>query len=294
MLLLAGCGESGGPAGPPGARPMVGPPGPMKPESAHTVSIGPSTGIKPASPVGMPTPDTSLAKDKPDSPGVGSKPGDNPLAPVLKVEQAGDPVNLASEIIAAGVNPFLSRLPKPLLPDTEKPDQTPQVAEPPAADPLDSVKLLGIVYNPKTPIALVAITGGKYPSQVVRTGDLLALDAGQALVSRITQQSIDIQLMGAKKENRTMTIPDIVGYNSLKANPSESPEAGETSESGVGGTKVKPPSMPEMPSTPPVGRTSKSSANAPSPLSNLKKLSNSSSNGNGTNSNSPDVVLTEP
>jgi len=246
-----------------------------------------------APPAAMPAP----AKEKTESPDEGNKHDSNPLAPVLKVEQAGDLVNLASEIIAAGVNPFLSRLPKPLQPDTEKPDQTPQVAAPPAADPLDSVKLLGIVYNPKTPIALIAITGAKYPSQVVKAGDLIALEAEQALISHITQQSIDIQLMGPKKESRTMTIPDIVGYNSLKANPVGSSEPGATAEPDLGGMMgngVKPP-HPTSSKPAPIGKSSQSGANAPSsPLSNLKKLANSISNGNETKSTSPDVVLTEP
>lgn len=317
MLALTGCGESGGPGGPPGAHPM-GPPGAPRPSVGPAAASGMSAGIGPTAPIGPSIPHPVAKPDDKEKPATDSdenKTDNNPLAPVAKIEEAGNLVNLASEIIAANVNPFLSRLPKPLQPDigsvnTGQPTDGGQAAPPPPppVDPLDSVKLLGIVYNPRSPIALVAVSGAAYPSQVVRTGDVVALEAGQAIIGKISQQSINIKLLGPKPEKRTMVLPDIVGYSAANQAPA-APSGGDGSAAGPGmpgggfGSLMGGGPQGSPQAAPPGGQQAPSQGAGSmgnGAFSNLQNLANSLMGGGNTSGNaskgqkSPNVVLTEP
>jgi hypothetical protein len=301
MLTLAGCGESGGgPVGPPGAfGPNVGPkvssPGVM-PGPRHTALVGPA-------PTGLPTPIAPTPepdKEKP-APESDSNKTDNPLGPATKVEQAGNIVSLASEIIAAGTNPFLSHMPKPLIAETGNVDagQTATTEAPaPPADPLDGVKLLGIVYSPQAPIALVAVEGAESASQLVKPGDLISLGTGQeARIARITQGSIDVQLSGTQKEKRTFVIPDIVGYGANKAEPAAKPATDE--ESPGSSPTGAPTGLPTGSAGTPMGKPAPSARPVKGPLSNLKNLAAGLMGGaataqGGPSAKAPNVVLTEP
>lgn len=301
MLTLAGCGESGGgPVGPPGAfGPNVGPkassPG-LMPGPRHTALVGPA-------PTGLPTAIAPAPDKEKPAPNSDSNKTDNPLAPVIKVEQAGNLVSLASEIIAAGANPFLSHMPKPLVADTGNADagqSTPTEAPAPPADPLDGVKLLGIVYSPQAPIALVAVDGAESASQLVKPGDIISLGTGQeARVARITQGSIDIQLSGAQKEKRTFVIPDIVGYGTKTEAPASSSGSGAAPDGDLPPNNSSPTAMPGGPGSPMGKQSPGASPMSSGPLSNLKNLAaglmgGAASQGGGSSGKAPNVVLTEP
>lgn len=292
LLVLAGCGESGsGPAGPPGApRPNSG--GPKM--SSSNVMPTP----RPMSPVGITTSGPPIGNHPPDKEkppeNTEGKTDKNPFAPVVKVEQAGNLVSLASEIIAAGVNPFLSRLPKPVKVETANADGSSATANAkpaaPPVDPLDAVTLLGIVYSAKSPIALISVVGSASTSQLVRPGDVITLTDGQATVARITQSSIDIHLLGEKKDKKTLPIPDIVGYGSSKASSEPSTSGAEAGGEGAS-SGATPSAAPAAPSAGMSGST------GGGPLSNLKKLADGlagSLAGKSSGSKGPNVVLTEP
>jgi hypothetical protein len=263
MLVLTGCEGSGGPSGPPGARPMGGPPGASRPGAGPALSARPP-GVRPnpaatvgVSPVIAPPgpvrpPEKERTTPEPESE---KKPEGGQLASIFKVENAGNLVNLASDLIAAGVNPFLNRLPKPLQPEAaETGQQEAQPAPQPPADPLDAIKLLGIVYNSKAPIALISVENAKYASQLVRPGDMVTLEAANATIGRITQTSIELLLTGPNKEKRTMVLPDIVGYGSSKTEtspnlqelPGNGPSSGEDKKAPHGQVKPEGKSPPSM------------------------------------------------
>jgi hypothetical protein len=253
-------------------------------------------GITPGGPPNSVEPGDKANKEKSPESGEPNKDANNPFAPMVKIEQAGNIVSLASEIIAAGVNPFFSRMPRPIQTETvssdgSQPTDSAQGAAPPPppADPLDSVKLLGIVYSVKTPIALVSVNGAIQTSQLVKMGDVLDLGEGRATVAHITQTSIEIQLLGSKKEKRTLPIPDIVGYGASKTK-ADSPESADAG-SGQSATDKSPDSA--------ASASSKAGGDA-GPLSNLKKLAENLSGGadsgpgRGSSAKAPTVVLTEP
>lgn len=292
LMLVAGCGS---PSGPPGARPGMGPPGapgssgsmPMSIQKASSMpsaklptneskgpekSAGPLAGLIPGAPVGK--------QDGQDGDGL------NPMAPLSKVETAGNQVNLASEIIFAKANPFLDRMAKPMV-EVPKVDDgsaaTPaQVELPP--DPFESLSLLGIAYNAKLPMALVAVSGGETQTQMVRVGALLMMDGGQVKVLAIHHDSVDFQMVGKAGEKRTLSLPSVIGYSS----------SGSTDSNGTknpaGGSKPANPSS----NNPSTGRGPTSSTGSTG-LSNLQKLANSLSAGaSGAAKATPDIDLKEP
>lgn len=158
----------------------------------------------------------------------------NPMAPLSKVEQAGSIVELASEIIVAGANPFLDRLPKPVV-EAVKPIDTGVTtpAAPPPADPLDSVSVLGIAYQSKSPMALLSLGGAEAQTKMVRKGDVLTVDAGQVKVAEIGPGSVELQSIGPKQDKRTLSLPSIVGYL-----PSSAASGKSNSSGGAGGPSL--------------------------------------------------------
>jgi hypothetical protein len=144
----------------------------------------------------------------------GKKPDDttNPIAPKAepqkllgtseKIEIAGNTLELASTIIAANTNPFLNRLPKIVVAATpEQPTEIP-------ADPFAGISILGIIFNPKQPMALISENGE--PAVIKKAGEVLG--SGGIQVMRISQKDIILQQVGVSKQQRTLTLPDIVGY----------------------------------------------------------------------------------
>jgi hypothetical protein len=168
-------------------------------------------------------------KSKPDADGAV-----NPMAPLAKVEQAGNTVELASEVIVAGSNPFLDRLPKPIVEAAPSTDTNTVASTAPPADPLDSIALLGIAYHPKAPMALISVTGADAQTQMVRKGDILTVETEAVKVANIGPESVELQRTGASTEKRTLNLPSIIGFGS-----SSTDTGGENSGFGgsVGGAK---------------------------------------------------------
>lgn len=249
LVVLSACAGSGGPpgapaAGPPGAPPGAGLSSAKRPAkvAAKPAPVGPKAvsppGVKPADPkvagVDLPSkpPAAGGLPGKPDAKAADKKEGE-PDTPVVigKIQQAGQDVELASTIISAKTNPFLSRLPKPEVavgkgdanPDQAAPDQS--------SDPFAALKLLGIVYNRKAPIALVAVSGGETQSELVRKGDMLMVDDGGSVkVLAIGQDSIDLQLMGGSKEKRTLYLPALIGHSASDSSGSARAQSTSSSE----------------------------------------------------------------
>lgn len=240
LLLLAGCQP---PSSTPGSRPdgvpgrpgaqAAGPGRSFVPGGTHPVSQGQNNMAQPGNRMQSNDQNSAKAHQNP----LASKPDDekkqaivNPLAPTAPVEQAGNPVELASMIIAAKANPFLDWLPKPLLP-TEIPIAS-GVAAPVElpADPFANVTLLGVMYNAKSPMALISVTGQQ--TQFVRQGDLVNLETDSAIVTGIRQDGADLKLMNGTKETKTLTLPSIIGYGADSSNASE--DAGSPATSGSG------------------------------------------------------------
>ena len=296
LLLLAGCGS---PSGPPGARPGMGPPGAPVGGGPPAASVTPATGgassqksvadsvAKSSDMMAQNNPDAKLpgAPVKPEGNNDGSPDaeGVNPMAPTSKVEQAGNLVSLASDIIFLKGNPFLDRLPKPIVEAITATGPTePGKAEAPP-DPFANVSLLGIAYHAKSPMAIVSVSGGETQTQMVRTGDMLMMDGGQIKVLSISQDSIIFQKLGTGGEKRTMSLPSLIGYTSSGAT------AKTAGSSGGGGTVAKA-SAPraDQPAAPDLGAImSGLSGKAPAggmdagmdSLSNLRKLGRGSAGG---------------
>lgn len=207
----------------------------------------------------------------------------NPLTSTLRVEQAGLTVNLASEVIAVEANPFLDKLPKPVViavPTSENlTGANIAAALPPPENPFDAVSLLGIAYSKTTPMALVSLGGESTQSQLVRQGETLNLDGGTVRVIKITQDSVDLQRLDSSHEKRNFSMPSIIGYSAVtsKSASAESlaPQKSGTAPSGVPAELTNaavpvPPNLSAVPSPP------RSSGTMPE-LSNLKQLLKNSS-----------------
>lgn len=221
LFLLAGC-ES--PSGAPGSRPggsAAGRPGgasvPGRPGGAFTPGAG--RGVVSKSPMDAKSANNAAVPSA-TIPAVAEKSAEtqktptpagviNPLAPVVRVEQAGNPVELASSIIVAKANPFLDWLPKPLQVET-----VPVVAGESApasipADPFENVVIQGVIDHPKTPMVLL---GGGEKTQLLGKGGILDLGLAQAKVLAIRTNSVDLQLLDGSLQIRTFELPDIIGY----------------------------------------------------------------------------------
>lgn len=225
LLVLAGC-ES--PSGAPGVRPGGSAPGRPGAQALGRPSAPGSGRVTPGAPrkiADVPAGRNSLAgasgNTNPVSPTSATKSVEaqkqaampsaiNPLAPTAKVEQAGNTVELASLIIAAKTNPFLDWLPKPLLPV----EPTVTGVEVPAGTPVDpfaKVNLLGVIYNAKSMVALVS--AGDNQTQFVKKNDLVDLETGQAKVTAVRADGIDLQMLDDITQKRVFTLPDIIGYD---------------------------------------------------------------------------------
>jgi hypothetical protein len=297
VLLLTGCGA---PSGPPGARQAMGPPGaPVNGAVNSNVSVKPLSDSvsKTAGPIRAAENNNDETKSTGSLPGAvpglprkesteGTDPSEvNPLSPMSRVEQAGNTVSLASEIIFLKTNPFLDRLPKPIVEAAASSTETEEIAPP--LDPFANISLLGIAYNAKAPIALVAISGGETQTQMVRTGDLLMMDGGQIKVVSIAQDGVIFQKAGAGGEKRTITLPNLVGYDaSAPKNNGSAPSSTPTNKGPKSASSSTPDLDALMGATPnkaalsPSSKSGKSTSN----LANLKKLTQ------GT----PEMNLKEP
>ncbi len=256
-VLLSGCEPPGGAPGASGGRPGGKASRPTSQPSTKKAS--PKTaapGTKTAGPIAaIPgASKTPVIAVPPGKNAPASPPGDKPLLGLPdKIEQAGNTVELASAILTAGTNPFMDRLPKPLIAEVGSGDVSPAQ---PLGDPFEGINLMGIVYHPQNPLALISTeTDGK--SQLIRKDTDVALPGGLAHVTNITRDGVEFQLQGGSKEKRTFNLPNIIEFAATGKESGSSPVSTGTNNL-TGGNE----------------------------LSNLKKLSGS---------NDPaDVVLKEP
>jgi hypothetical protein len=201
------------------------------------------------------------------------------MAPLAKVEQDGIMVELASEIIMAGANPFLDRLPKPVVatatPETGSGSTDTTTAAALPADPFASISLLGIAYHPTAPMALISVTGGESQTQMVRKGDVLTVDTGAIKVAGIGPESVDLQRVGANTEKRTMSLPSIIGFGTSANASGQSGESGEAGKGPAGAMPSGPSAGMGQPHGPkgPISNQKGPISNQKPDLSNLSKIS---------------------
>lgn len=267
-LLLSGCeNPSGAPGGRPGGGAMPGRTGSRITPSAEKVPVSVPNKMAFKKPLGKPPEDLSAVPGgNPPQAQPTAKIGDlsapvNPLAPTARVEQAGLTVELASSIIAMGANPFLDRLPKPIV---EAPILTDASAPPPVSipvDPFSSVSLMGVVYNNKAPIALIAVAGAQAQTVLARSGMLIMTDGSQLKVVKIHPNSVDLQVAGDAQQKKSLMLPDIVGFDAkASTSPSNSNGSPET------------PASASMPALPQAHSPKGQNIATPAILGNLKKL----------------------
>lgn len=130
---------------------------------------------------------------------------------------------LAAEILDAGSDPFTSKLPEEAA--TENAENT-GIPEPPPLNPLDQISLLGIVYRPGHPMALISVSdtpgvasavptsGTGQNTQMVRPGQKIQVGDSSVRVKKITETVLALAVVGKPDQSRELELPDIVGYSS--------------------------------------------------------------------------------
>jgi hypothetical protein len=203
-----------GPAGPAGL-PAPPPAGPSAPEIA-----------KKAESIDTKTPDPKVVDPKnPEAPKAAGE-GEEKKPAVVSSTPNANGFLMATEIILAGKNPFAVKLPKPQPDPTKLPDpnlvqgpggqnpggQAPVIVEKPLPppDPFAQITLNGVLYNARTPLAL--ISAGGEASKIVRKGDILMGTGGPVIITSITRSNVEVATLTNRKKRRTLTLPDIVGY----------------------------------------------------------------------------------
>lgn len=213
----------------PGLRPgLTGPPQAMPPVASTSALLKNPSGLPSAPPPALQEPGKEGLRLQP--PTALLAPGEKPLTPLTgptsldSIVDEGYTIHLASSLVTAGSNPFLDRLPRPLvtLPTTPATSSgsggtMPSVIAPitmtPPADPFQSVQVVGILYNPKKPMALLTLANSG--SKMVGVGTVLSLPDGELRVTRIRQDAIELQRVDDKKrEHRKLALPSILGFNS--------------------------------------------------------------------------------
>ncbi|MBX2861832.1 MAG: hypothetical protein KTR14_11410 [Vampirovibrio sp.] len=131
---------------------------------------------------------------------------------------------MASELAVPGKNPFLNKLPVPQqdiqlpnLPQIEANNNTPDTNE---SDPLNSINLIGVVFQDKKPMALISSTQGNL---IISADQTLPLNGVEVQVLSITHESVEIQRKGSPTSKRTLSIPDIINYESVSNASSQTP-----------------------------------------------------------------------
>ncbi len=292
LTFTAGCGS---PPSPPGAGPNMGPPGAPRPGGAASASDRPRLPGKsntvaanlsavPGAPVpGVPLDNAPKPADlKPSEvPGAGSdgEPGGTKsAAPSTSIEQAGNLVALAADIITAGTNPFMNKLPKPEGPIPSSAGGDTAASAPEPADPFQNVSLQGVMYSARMPMALVSLAGGEAQSQIVNMADkrFITVDGGQLRVLSIKPTGIEVEEVNSK-QRKTLSLPNIIGYSSTASGGSGTEKTENQAKKSSAASSEANPSLAEPQGKPTTGGDES--------LSNLKKLSKS---------DPADVKLQEP
>lgn len=169
-----------------------------------------------AGPLPLPKPPGSLP-GLPGSEKTPTNPDGTLASPVSKVEQAGNPVTLAADVLASGNNPFLNKLPKPKVAVISA---EPGMPEPSGIDPFDGLTLQGILYG-KNPLAMVAISGDTGSPTLVRPGDTV----GAARIVAIHPDGIEVADFSGH-EHKTLGIPSIIGYGGSSTASGTAPASG--------------------------------------------------------------------
>lgn len=186
------------------------------------------------------TPENLHSKPSMESNIISKKTQAEPQSALRRPEEhqdSGDSLQIAmaTRLIGAGINPFLNKLPK--MPDNTPNDQAtgdkPGKAPPPL-DPLDEIQLIGIIIQDKMPMALLGLPeetsdSGSTPSGKTKTifaqsGDTFIVNNTKIQVGKITSKTIVLFETGKKEEQKTITLPDIVGFSKQKEKDSTAPD----------------------------------------------------------------------
>lgn len=181
---------------------------------------------------------------KPQGNGVPGLPAPPPLpakaaAAVQQNSKANTPTGLtlalAAEILNAGSDPFTSKLPEEEA--SAENGEIPGLPEPPPSNPLDQISLLGIVYRPGHPMALISVSdtpgaasvmptsGTGQNTQMVRPGQTIQVGDSAVRVKKITETLLALAVVGKPDQARELELPDIVGYSATSSGSSPKKEA---------------------------------------------------------------------
>ncbi len=118
---------------------------------------------------------------------------------------------MATEILDAGTNPFLNKLPKVDIPVTAPVDTGPDIVELDIPTP-QNLTLLGVLAgaNGKQSTALLSLGEGS-ASEMVKRGDVIFVSGQRVEVSEVRKDAVD--LMYPDNDLRTLFLPDIIGYS---------------------------------------------------------------------------------
>ncbi len=119
---------------------------------------------------------------------------------------------MATEILDAGTNPFLNKLPKIDIPIATPVDTGPEIVDLDIPTP-QNLTLLGVIAgaNGKASTALLSLGEGN-ASEMVKNGDVIFVSGQRVSVSEVRDDSVD--LMYPDNDLRTLFLPDIIGYGS--------------------------------------------------------------------------------
>jgi uncharacterized protein YcfL len=162
---------------------------------------------------------------------------DKPLFSVLPqfMKYDGKEVHLVSSFIESGMNPFFSLVAEHPIEDPLKDLVKNQPVEPLpevpiiVVNPIDEISLTGIVYNPKSPMALVMFEeAGSLGStqKIVHPHDVITVKADKILIQAIHSNAIDLKTINTKSPmSRTITLPSMIGFSGKSAQSATNPLA---------------------------------------------------------------------
>lgn len=178
------------------------------------------------------TADPTAAKRPPGLPGPSPMMGP-PSVVSNKPAEKNSLIALASEILTAGTNPFLSKLPKPKVEISPEAVPGETVEAPPMADAFANFQLLGVVFKDSKSMALLSL-GAETGTEMVRVGDMFFANGSQISVKSIGRDEVALEKLGPAPEVKILPLPSIVGYGATSS--SNAPAVDSAEGAAVAGT----------------------------------------------------------